>query len=158
MSFKKILVAVDFTDNNDELLAIAKKYAKCGNAKVWLVHVAEDNTDFQSFEPSYQYTDFVAYETIPHETRDEKAEKLKQNHHLIQEYAQNLKKDGVDAVGLLIEGSTIKSIIEKSEKNEYDMIIIGHHKHGAFYSLLFSDSAAKLIKESSIPVLVVPMD
>jgi nucleotide-binding universal stress UspA family protein len=143
---KNILVAIDF--NKDEQLLIDQSFnlAKAFNSKVWLMHIAAPDPDF------------VGYDVGPQYIRDSRAEELRKEHKLIQEYSEGLKAKGVDSEGLLVQGATIEMIIKESQKLNIDLIIAGHLSRGFFYNAFVGSTSSVIIKESKIPVLIVPLN
>ena len=74
----KLLVAIDFSDNMDTVVAQARTIAEALAAKVWLVHVADP-------EPA-----FVGYDVGPQYERDAVAEKFRQEHSALQAHSQHM--------------------------------------------------------------------
>ncbi|HZK95822.1 MAG TPA: universal stress protein [Prolixibacteraceae bacterium] len=143
---KNILVTIDFNKNEMLLIDKAFQLAESFNSKLWLMHIAAPDPDFVGNEVGPQYV------------RDNLASDLRKEHKLLQEYTTMLKKKGVDAEGLLVQGATIEMIIEESKKLNVDLIIAGHHEHGFFYNAFVERVSEKVIKESKIPILIVPLD
>lgn len=102
--------------------------------------------------------DFVGFEADPQFIRDECAEKLWDEHKKLWEYTQNIEQKSVDADGLLIQGATVETILEESVKLDIDLIIAGYHEHNFLYNAFFGNTSIQIIKESKIPVLVIPLD
>jgi nucleotide-binding universal stress UspA family protein len=143
---KNILVTIEFEDQSDLLIEKATEIAAKFGAKVWLVHIAAP-------EP-----DFIGYGTGPQYVRDTVAQDLREEHRTLQKYADEMKNNGVEAEGLLVQGSTIETIVKESEKLNIDMIVIGHHKHGFLYNLFMTGTDELLIEQSNIPVLTIPLN
>lgn len=143
---KNILVGIDFHDKTEDLIQRSVEFAKKTKAKLWLLHVASPDPDFVGFEAGPQFI------------RDERAEKLWDEHKKLWEYTQNIEQQGVDADGLLIQGATIETILEESVKLDIDLIIAGYHEHNFLYNAFFGNTSIQIIKESKIPVLVIPLD
>lgn len=143
---KNILVPIDMDGQAEVLIAKAAELAIALNAKIWLMHIAAPDPDF------------VGYEVGPQYIRDSRAEELREEHRQLQRYAEELKNDGINAEGLLIQGGTTEMIMEESQKLDIDLIITGHHEHGFPFNL-FEDSVAKgLMKKTRIPLMIVPFD
>jgi nucleotide-binding universal stress UspA family protein len=142
---KNILVTIEFEDQVNVLMDMATEIAVKFGAKIWLVHIAAP-------EP-----DFVGYGTGPQYIRDTLAKDLREEHRMLQKFADELEAKGVEAEGLLIQGSTIETIIAESEKLNVDLIVIGHHKRGFLYNLFMDGTSESLIEQSNIPVLTVPL-
>jgi nucleotide-binding universal stress UspA family protein len=143
---KNILVTLDFKENEQRLLDKAAQLAKPFNSKLWLLHIAAPDPDF------------VTYDVGPQYIRDSRASELREEHKKLQNYAEELKKDGIDAEGLLVQGATIEMILAESKKLAIDLIVSGHTEHGFFYNAFVGSVSAELIKQSKIPVLTVPLE
>jgi nucleotide-binding universal stress UspA family protein len=122
----------------------AKRFAEAFNAKIWLMHVAAPDPEF------------VGYDVGPQYIRDSRAGELREEHRVIQEQTDWLKEQGCDAEGLLIQGATIEMIMEESKKLDVDMIMTGHHERSFLYNAFVGSVSAQIMKNSKIPVLIVP--
>lgn len=143
---KNILVTIDFDGNEQILIDKAFQLAESFDSKLWLVHIAAPDPDF------------VGYEVGPQYIRDSRASDLRKELKSLQEYSKRLEKKGVEAEGLLIQGATIKMVMEEAKKLNADLIIAGHHEHSFFYKAFVESVSAGIIKKSKIPVLIVPFD
>ena len=143
---KNILVALDFKTETGKLVDTAQEYSRAFNAKIWLIHAVAPNPDF------------VGFEAGPQSVRDNRAEEIKEEHKEITNWSSQLVNEGHEAEGLMIQGATVDTILEEAKKLEAELIIIGHHEHSAMYKLLIGSRDTELIKKSSIPVLIVPLD
>ncbi|WP_299124435.1 universal stress protein [uncultured Winogradskyella sp.] len=143
---KNILVAIDFKGNEQLLIDKAYEFAKAFDAKIWLIHIAAPNPDY------------VGYEAGPQFIRDNRATQLRKEHKLLESYTNNLKEKDVDSEGLLVQGATIEMILEESKKLNIDLIIAGHSERSFLYKAIFGRVTRKIIKESDIPTLIVPID
>ena len=143
---KNILVTIDFSENEHLLIDQAFQLAEQFDSKIWLIHIAAPDPFF------------VGYEVGPQYIRDFRASELRKEHKLLQEHTDALKKKGVDAEGLLIQGATVEMIMEEAEKLNVDLITVGHHEHSFLYQAFVGSVSGKIIKKSKIPVLIVPFD
>ena len=143
---KHILLPVDFKGNEQLLLDKAYEIGKTFNSKVWLIHVAAPDPDF------------IGYDAGPQSTRDSRANELREEHKKIQAFARRLHQKGVDAEALLIQGTTVDTLLEKTQKLNIDLIIIGRQTHGIFYKAIFGSVADSLVKKTQVPILIVPLD
>jgi nucleotide-binding universal stress UspA family protein len=142
---KNILVTIEFNRNEQLLIDKASELAKSFGSKVWIMHIAPPDPDF------------VGYRVGPQYIRDSVGKDIRKEHRVLQEYATKLKKEGINAEGILIQGATIKMIIDESKKLNIDLIIAGHHEHGFIYNSFVGSVSAEIIKASKIPVLIVPL-
>ncbi len=65
---------------------------------------------------------------------------------------------GVRAEGLLVQGATVEMLLKEAQKLNTDLIITGHHDHNFLYKAFIGSTSEEIIKESKIPVLMVPLD
>lgn len=142
---KNILVTIDFEEKGQVLIDKAAEMAEKFNAKLWLVHVAAPDPEF------------VGYEVGPQYVRDVLAKDLREEHKLLQNFSTQLKNRNIDAEGLLVQGTTIETIVELTQKLAIDLIVIGKHKHGFFHKTFMVSTDESLIELSNVPVLVVPL-
>ncbi|GAB2766131.1 universal stress protein [Salinimicrobium soli] len=143
---KNILVAVDFNDAVGELLGYAEGLAEKFEAKVWVVHVAEPDPDFVGYEPGPQYI------------RDYRAEDLREEHRNLQNITRTFLGEDIDKEALLIQGSTVKTVLEEAKKLKCDLLIVGTHKHSFLHNLLRESVSLELIQKANIPMLAIPID
>lgn len=143
---KNILATIGFYDNEKLVMEKASEIAKAFTAKIWLLHVVSPEPEFVGFGVGPQYI------------RDARATELKKEHRMIEEYADELKTKGVDAEGLLIQGSTIEMIMQEAEKLEIDLIVTGHHDHNFVYKAFYGSVASGVINKTKIPLLLVPLN
>ncbi len=143
---KNILVTVDFDIKTKNLLLQASQLAEKFKSKIWIMHVAAPDPDF------------VGYKAGPEYVEEQRAKDLRKEHKMVQSYAQQLKKKRLNAVGLLVQGATVETVLNESKKLKIDLIIIGSHKHSFLYRAFAEVTSSSIIKKSKIPLLVVPLD
>lgn len=146
MIFKNILVAIDFNDSIGELISYAEGIASKFESKIWVLHVAAPNPDFVGYEPGPQYI------------RDFRAEELREEHRKLQNICDAFITPEIECEALLIQGSTVESVIEEAEKLQCDLLIVGTHKHSFFYNLLSENVSLELLKKTDIPLLAIPIN
>ncbi|MGK7882067.1 MAG: universal stress protein [Crocosphaera sp.] len=139
-----LLVAVDCSDSTQKVVNKAQEIAKALSGKLWVIHVAQP-------EP-----DFVGYNTGPQTERNYVAKVLHSEHSQIQEIAKNLRNEGIEATALLIQGSTVETIIKEAKKFQVEMIIIGSHRHNPISELFLGSVSKGVISQSQCPILIVP--
>lgn len=146
MQLRNILVAIDFDGQSQELIdtgaSLAGKYA----ARLWIVHIAAP-------EP-----DFVGYDVGPQYIRDMKAEDLRDEHLFLQKEAEWLRSKDIATEALLIQGSTVKTILEEAEKLDIDLLVVGSHEHSFLYNTFAENTAMEIFKQCKIPMLTLPLN
>lgn len=145
-NLKNILVAVDFNDAVGELLGYAEGFAEKFGAKIWVVHVAAPDPDFVGYEPGPQYI------------RDFKAEDFREEHRNLQSICKTFLSPEVENEALLIQGSTVETVLQEAQKLNSDLLIVGTHKHSFLHNLLQESVSLELLKKSNIPLLAVPIN
>jgi nucleotide-binding universal stress UspA family protein len=145
IQFKNILVAIDFNDAVGELLGYAETLAKQYDAKIWVVHVAAPDPDFVGYEPGPQYI------------RDFRASELREEHKKLQSMCKIFLDKDIKSEALLIQGSTVETVLEEAKKLNSDLLIVGTHKHSFLHDLLQESVSLKLLKNANIPLLAIPI-
>ncbi len=140
----KLLVGVDLSESTERVVNKVEEIAKALSAQVWLLYIAEP-------EP-----DFVGFDFDPESIRDSRAKKFHVEHSQIQEIADRLRKAGLDTTGLLVQGSTVETLLKEALKLNVDMIVIGSHGRGAMYQLLVGSVCEGILHKSGCPILVIP--
>ncbi len=140
----KLLVAIDFSEITKRILEKVEQIAIKANAKVWLIHVAQPDPDF------------IGYNVGPDSERKFMADKFRDQHIKIQELSEGMKEKGINITPLLVQGPTIETIIKKAEKLNADMIVVGSHGHGTMFHILVGSISHGLLKQSHIPLLIIP--
>ncbi len=139
-----ILVAIDFSETTGRIMSFVSKLVAEGKMNLFLVHVVQP-------EP-----DFIGYKVGPESERDFIAKRFHEKHVQLQELAGSFQFPGTTVTPLLIQGPTIQTILEEAEKLKAGMIITGSHGNRSMMHLLMGSVSKGLIKNSTIPVLVVP--
>jgi len=150
----KLLVGVDLSESTGKVVETAGALAQALSAQVWLVHIAgPDAPDLYiaGYEP-----DAVGFDMDPQTLRNSLATRYRDEHRRIQEIAERLRQSGLDVTALLVQGTTVESILEQAAKLEADMIIVGSHGQGAIYQLLVGSVSEGVLRKAECPVLVVP--
>lgn len=141
---RRILAAVDFSGAADPVVEVAASLARSYSAQLTLIHIAAP-------EP-----EFVGYQAGPPGTRKERARELRGEHRELQEKAEALRGQGIEARALLVEGSTVEKLLDESRALEADAIVIGSHGHGALFRALVGSTTDGVIRGAACPVVIVP--
>ena len=142
---QNILVAIDFEEKSAQLIEYAASFAQKFDAHLWIMHIAAPDPDF------------VGYEAGPQYIRDIRAKELRDEHKFIQQHTEQLQGKGIRAEGILVQGETVKTILEEVEKLSSDLLIIGSHEHSFFYNLFAENTALEIFKRIKTPLLTFPM-
>jgi nucleotide-binding universal stress UspA family protein len=134
--YKKIAVAIDFSEQSIKAFRRAIEMAKDFNAKLLIAHVVD--TSFGSI---------AAYDLkFAEEMKVEAKEKLKQ-------YKKIAEDDGVADVEIYVEEGVAKSIL--SSLADIDLMICGATGYSKIEKLLIGSVAERIVRHSKYDVLVV---
>jgi nucleotide-binding universal stress UspA family protein len=150
----KLLVGVDFSEATEKIVKKAGELAKELSAQVWLIHVTKPEP--ADLFIAGQESGLVENEADPQAVRDSIAKRFHNEHRQIQQIADRLRKSGLDATALLMQGATVDVIMKEASKLDIDTIIVGSHGHGAMHQLLVGSVSEGIIHNSERPVLVIP--
>jgi len=156
---KTLLAAVDFSNSTSAVLDQASELAKALNAKLWVVHIASDESRAMAYEmtPFSDYSpDFVSIPGDVHLARDLSAEELKREHAELLGISAKLRENGIDAQAALLKGEAAKNIVEKASDIDADIILIGSHGHGLLHKALLGSVSEYVIRHAPCGVLVIP--
>lgn len=140
----KLLVAVDLSRSTEKIIDKVEEIATKCPAKVWILHNAEPPSDY------------VEFKVDPLAARKALAKKFHKEHRQIQDFAERLRKSGLEATALLVHGPTVDTILKEASDLDVDMIVVGSHGGGAMYQLLVGSISKGILQKSRYPVLVIP--
>lgn len=137
MNAKKILCPVDFSPCSNVAFKHAVELARCGGAKLVLIHVAAP-------PPTY-ISGFAGYGALPpyDPEPDPRLEEM-------QSPDPNLTLDRVHLVG--IEG---EAIVKFAEQAGCDLIVMGTHGYGGFTKFLLGSVAEYVMRHAKCPVVMI---
>ena len=134
-TFNKIAVALDYTANDEKLLAYAIGQGK-NETTYLLLHIVESAS-----------AKLLGKESDDFETQKD-AEQM-------EFYISQLKERGFIAEGKLGFRNRIKEIVRIVNENNADMLVIGAHGHSGLKDFLYGETVNAVRHELKIPVLVV---
>jgi manganese transport protein len=133
--YKKIAVALDFSENDSKVLAYAMGQAR-EESKFILVHVVESAT-----------TILLGKETDDYETQKDKER--------LDFYVSQLKEKGFESEGILGFRHRAKEIVRIVKEEKADMLVAGAHGHTGLKDFIYGETINAVRHELKIPVLVV---
>jgi nucleotide-binding universal stress UspA family protein len=139
-----IIVAIDFSSVTELLVNAAVDEAHAFHDDLYFIHVAEPDPDFVGFDPG------------PHVVRDQIAAKFHKEHLRLQELSARTKSMGFNSTALLLQGPVVDTLVEQGTKLKARMLIAGSHGHGRIHDVLMGSTTSYLIRQASVPVLVIP--
>ena len=141
---KRIIAAIDFSDATGPVVKKAAALAHAFQVELVLIHVAAPDPDF------------VGYDTGPQSVRDQIAEHYHQEHRHLQDLEHQARDRVATCRSLLIQGSTVEKLLDEISRLDAGMVVMGSHGHGALHHLLMGSATKGVLRQSPIPVVVVP--
>jgi nucleotide-binding universal stress UspA family protein len=142
-----VLVAIDFSDPSDAILAEGAALARASGGTLHLVHVAAGEPALAGYDK----------EDINPYTRDARAGALTREHQLLREMAERVATPDVEVKPLVVMGATADKIVETAEHLGASHIVIGSHGRGGLHHLLVGSVTDQVMRHASGPVVVVPV-
>lgn len=133
--YKKIAVALDFSENDSKLIASAIGQAK-KDSQFILIHIVETATSI----------------LLGKETDDYETNKDMERMNLL---VNQLKEQGFDAEGMLGFRHRSKEIVRIVKEQKADMLVVGAHGHTGLKDFIYGETINAVRHELKIPVLIV---
>jgi nucleotide-binding universal stress UspA family protein len=143
-ALNNILVAIDLSEPTSDIVATAIMLNNTHSGNFWVVH-ADDSAPYLYSPENGDVPDPVTVET---QSNDADV--------VLAGIREQLSQAEMAAEFILLEGPAAENILEKAREIAADLIVIGAHRHGRFYHMLFGDTGDELMRRSPCPVLVVP--
>ena len=126
--YKKILLATDGSEQNKKAVTHAIEQAKLSGAELHAVYVLDMKTDYEP--KSYLSMDLSNVENIA-------------------------KKEGINVKKWIVKGHPAEEILKLAKEKAADLIVMGSLGRSGIKKILLGSVADKVIRNSSIPVLIV---
>jgi nucleotide-binding universal stress UspA family protein len=139
---KKILVPTDFSEISAQAFPYAEDIALQFGAEIHLVHVLEKDPPI----PLIRTFDMTT-ETVVKKLEEDTSS-------LLNQFKSKFSKD-VNVKEVLLRGNDFEEIVEYSNKNNIDLIVIATHGRTGLLHTLLGSVAEKVIRYAKIPVLVI---
>ncbi|GAC1592184.1 MAG: Nramp family divalent metal transporter [Ginsengibacter sp.] len=134
-SFKRIAVALDFTENDRKLIAYALGQGK-SDTQYLFIHIVESGS-----------ANILGKESDDYETRKDQEQ--------LDFYTSSLSSDGYDINGILGFKHRAKEIVRIVKENNADMLVLGAHGHTGLKDFIYGQTVNSVRHELKIPVLIV---
>jgi nucleotide-binding universal stress UspA family protein len=144
-AIKKILCAVDFSEQSPKVADFAKTLGQALQANILVLYVAPSLSQYVGFHvPPSSIENFVG-EIVSGADSTMNA--------FLDENFQ-----GLDADGRVVTGYAAEEILTLSEEEAVDMIVMGTHGRRGIDRILFGSVAEKVVKSARCAVLTVRPD
>ncbi|MDX9845865.1 MAG: universal stress protein [Tenuifilaceae bacterium] len=152
---RKILVPIDFSEHSKNAAFFALKLAKIYNAEVKLLHVFNSPiVDMIPFTDaaSIQIDVDISYQILQKTAK----ENLIKFFNKLRSYADENNMKNLKIGYSLREGFAAYGIIDMCKRYKPGMVIMGTKSEGFRSTELVGSIAAEVVKDTSIPILVIP--
>ena len=133
--FKKIAVALDFTDNDKKLISYALGQGK-SNTNYLFIHIVESGS-----------ANILGKHSDDYETRKDQEQ--------LDFYTVSLNTKGYSIKGILGFKNRSREIVRIVKENKADMLVMGAHGHTGIKDIIYGETVNSVRHELKIPVLIV---
>jgi nucleotide-binding universal stress UspA family protein len=140
---ERILVPTDFSESSRFALKYAVDLNSLFKARLYLLHVLQDFTEFSEYNlsPSILPQLYLEFE--------ENAGKR------LEEMVGTMVPQGMNCDTYILHGVPFYEIIQFSRREDVDLIVIGTRGRTGIKQVLFGHTAEKVVKKAHCPVLSV---
>ena len=142
-NIKNILLPTDFSNLSLTAAQYAVDLAKQYEAKIHLLNVIEKTPPILTIRSLD-----LSEEKIIKSIEDDALQSL-------EKAASKIKKDGIEIIRILKKGLDYQEIVNYSQNNKIDVIVIATHGRTGILHTLLGSVAEKVIRYAKCPVLVI---
>jgi nucleotide-binding universal stress UspA family protein len=162
-SYKKILYATDISPAARQALGHAAALADRFDADVTALHVLPDSLELLSENAGMDLAEHFGEEAVHWIGRGELDQAMRAMHQrletmLNEDYVHpQTGAHMVNAVVKVVSGDPAEQILSEAAQGGHDLIVMGTHGMGGLLGMVFGSVARETIKNSPVPVMVVPL-
>ena len=136
--FKKILVALDHSKADNELLPRVKELAKLTQAEILLLHVSTGWA--AQWQDNLNLSD---------------SQEIKEDREYLERVAQKLREEGFPVTARHERGEPARAILKTAREEHCDLIAMAAHGHKLIEDLVHGTTITKVRHESEIPIFLI---
>lgn len=144
---KKILIPTDFSDCANKAVEVALKMGKQQDTELHFLHIIDIPADWISMVGAVE-TDLYADVTARVREHEQELSKL----------VKQAEEAGLSARKHIFYNKSYKGILEYAEEHKVNLIIMGSHGASGFKEWLMGSNAQHVVRDATVPVLVVKGD
>lgn len=141
-AFKRVILAVDGSENSKRAVEIVKKLAESSALHVAVVHVVQ---------PVYQTVGAYGYFEMPSLLEVQEAT----GHRILADTYAEFSETGVEVETHLVIGRIGEEICNLAKEGGYDLIVIGRRGISRLEEVVLGSVSEYVIRHSHLPVLIV---
>jgi nucleotide-binding universal stress UspA family protein len=138
---KKILVPTDYSDCATSAVDVAKAIAVKSGAELFVLHLEEVVPE-------------VAH-VLHHVVIEENTHRVGQARYQLQQVVDSIVKDGVKTRAVFVPNEGRESIEDYIKPYDIDFLVMGSHGARGIREVIIGSKTQKVIRESSVPALVI---
>ncbi len=139
---RKILLALDFTEDPSDVFEKALMVAGKYNASIYMLHVIHDMPRLSFYSDAYQLWE---------EFRDKAVKDTLQE---MENYIKKFSSDFKDIEPIIDVGIPHIKIADRAKELDVDLIILGTHARKGIDHLMHTNCSEKILKMVDIPLLI----
>jgi len=134
--YKKIGVAIDFSESDKNVLSHAVSLATHHKAELWIFHVVEGASGIVLGSQAY-------------------GEEAREDAEYLENIAASLMESNITAKSLLGFGSVPKEIVRLAKSSEIDVLVMGAHGHRGFFDFFYGTTISPVRHLLKIPIVII---
>jgi len=153
---KKILYATDLSENARYAFGYAVNLANRHDAKITVLHVAEDLSSFAGS----MVADIIGEKRLADIKLEKEKEIISDITARLEEFCKDVQREApscpfvVDNT-IVVNGHPVDQIVHQAEEMEADLIVIGSHGRGGLADVTMGSTSRRVLRRCAMPVLVV---
>ncbi|PSN83456.1 hypothetical protein B9Q11_01335 [Candidatus Marsarchaeota G2 archaeon ECH_B_SAG-F08] len=146
--FKRVLVAVDGSENSKRALNIAIEIAKAFSSELFVINVVP---------PPVYYGDTMGSPVPLPAIQEYYNYAQNASKKLVEDSVEECRKKGVDAKGFSVDGvsSVVDAIVQFAEKEKVELIVVGTRGLSGLKKLILGSVSSGVVSQAPCSVLVV---
>jgi nucleotide-binding universal stress UspA family protein len=146
--FKKILLAIDGSEESKKAEDYAVELAKAMNGSITAINVVEISSAIASAGSDVFYPQALG-DAMALDIMKENSESL------LNEFKEKQKNKGIEITTISAMGHVWNEVIEESERGNYSLIVLGSKGLSGITRMLIGSVAENVARHSKCPVLIV---
>jgi nucleotide-binding universal stress UspA family protein len=152
----KVLIALDYDPTSQKVAEIGYSTAKAMNAEVILLHVITDPGHYSSSEYS-AIMGMQGYMDTSQIQTDSSEGLFNASKHFLNKIKLHLNDEAIQTMIREGDKDVAESILQAAKDRFVDLIAIGSHSQKWLENVLMGSITEKVIKNTPIPLLIVPI-
>ena len=141
--FKKILIAIDFSENSNYAFDYALMLARQFDAEITVLHVINEPIDLRGF-----YVPHISFEQLEKEI-EAGAETI------MEKFCQEKMGGYCNYRTSIVNGIPYEEIIRKGKEIDASLIVLGTHGRTGLDHIIFGSTAERVVRSAASPVLSI---